>query len=43
VLLSNRAIDAGDPGIEDLAPTALDLFGVATPEWTEGKPVIASA
>ena len=43
VLFSNRAIDALDPGIEDLAPTALDLFGIATPEWMEGKPVFASA
>jgi predicted AlkP superfamily phosphohydrolase/phosphomutase len=43
VLFSNRAIDARDPGIEDLAPTALDLFGIATPEWMEGKPVFASA
>jgi predicted AlkP superfamily phosphohydrolase/phosphomutase len=43
VLFSNRAIDAQDPGIEDLAPTALDLFGIATPEWMEGKPVFVSA
>jgi predicted AlkP superfamily phosphohydrolase/phosphomutase len=43
VLFSNRAIDAEDPGIEDLAPTALDLFGIATPEWMEGKPVFTSA
>jgi hypothetical protein len=28
VLFSNRKIDAADPGIEDLAPTALSLFGV---------------
>ena len=28
VLFSNRKIDAEDPGIEDLAPTALRLFGV---------------
>ena len=43
VLFSNRAIDALDPGIEDMAPTALDLFGIATPEWMEGKPVFASS
>ena len=39
VLFSNRHIDATDPGIEDLAPTALSLFGVGIPEWMEGKPV----
>ena len=42
VLFSNRAIDSEDPGIEDLAPTALDLFGVTIPEWMEGKPVFRS-
>jgi predicted AlkP superfamily phosphohydrolase/phosphomutase len=39
VLFSNRRIDAEDPGLEDLAPTALALFGVEPPEWMEGKPV----
>ena len=43
VLFCNRAIDAQDPGIEDMAPTALELFGIAAPEWMEGKPVFASA
>ena len=43
VLFSNRAIDADDPGIEDLAPTALALFGVDPPEWMEGKPVFRLA
>jgi predicted AlkP superfamily phosphohydrolase/phosphomutase len=43
VLFCNRAIDALDPGIEDLAPTALDLFGIPAPEWMEGKPVFASS
>ena len=43
VLFSNRAIDAADPGIEDMAPTALDLFGIATPDWMEGKPVFRTA
>ena len=28
VLFSNRKIEAADPGIEDMAPTALDLFGI---------------
>ena len=39
VLFSNRKIDAADPGIEDLAPTALTLFGVEPPAWMEGHPV----
>ena len=39
VLFSNRKIDAQDPGIEDMAPTVLDLFGVARPAWMEGRPV----
>jgi predicted AlkP superfamily phosphohydrolase/phosphomutase len=40
VLFSNLKIDADDPGIEDLAPTALGLFGIAAPPWMDGKPVI---
>ena len=39
VLFCNRKFDAEDPGIEDLAPTALKLFGVEPPAWMEGKPV----
>jgi bisphosphoglycerate-independent phosphoglycerate mutase (AlkP superfamily) len=34
---------ADNPGIEDLAPTALRLFGVEVPAWMEGRPVIAEA
>ena len=40
VLFSNRKLDADDPGIEDLAPTALRLFGIQPPEWMEGKSVV---
>ena len=40
VLFSNRKLDADDPGIEDMAPTALRLFGIQPPEWMEGKSVI---
>ncbi|MGB7762884.1 MAG: alkaline phosphatase family protein, partial [Bryobacteraceae bacterium] len=40
VLFSNLKITAADPGIEDLAPTALSLFGVEVPAWMEGRPVI---
>jgi predicted AlkP superfamily phosphohydrolase/phosphomutase len=39
VLFSNRAIAADDPGIEDLAPTALRLFGLDPPAWMDGKPL----
>jgi predicted AlkP superfamily phosphohydrolase/phosphomutase len=39
VLFCNRPIDSQDPGIEDMAPTALWLFGVAPPAWMEGAPV----
>jgi predicted AlkP superfamily phosphohydrolase/phosphomutase len=39
VLFSNRKVDAADPGIEDMAPTALHLFGVGIPRWMEGRPV----
>jgi predicted AlkP superfamily phosphohydrolase/phosphomutase len=40
VLLSNLQIEGEDPGIEDMAPTALDLFGIAPPEYMEGKCVL---
>jgi hypothetical protein len=43
VLFSNRKIDAADPGIEDMAPTALRLFGIQPPEWMEGKSVLCGA
>ena len=40
VLFSNRKMAAEDPGIEDMAPTALGLFGVPVPAWMEGKSVL---
>jgi predicted AlkP superfamily phosphohydrolase/phosphomutase len=39
VLFSNRKLDVEDPGIEDMAPTALALFGIDAPVWMEGKSV----
>ena len=39
VLFSSHRIDAEDPGIEDMAPTALDLFGIDPPAWMDGKPL----
>jgi len=41
VLFSNRKLDVNDPGIEDMAPTALRLFGVEPPAWMEGTSVLA--
>jgi predicted AlkP superfamily phosphohydrolase/phosphomutase len=40
VLFSNLPIEAGNPGIEDMAPTALHLLGVPRPQWMEGQSVI---
>ncbi|MBV9507952.1 MAG: alkaline phosphatase family protein [Acidobacteriia bacterium] len=40
VLFSNRKIAAENPGIEDMAPTALELFGVPIPPYMEGRPVL---
>ena len=37
VLFSNRRLAADGPGIEDVAPTILDLFGVARPDWMDGR------
>ena len=37
VLFSSRKVTAGDPGIEDMAPTILALFGVAVPAHMTGK------
>lgn len=43
VLFCNRNIDAENPGIEDLAPTALELFGMRPPAWMEGKSIFRFA
>jgi len=43
VLFSNRKLDADDPGIEDMAPTALVLFGIEPPGWMDGRSVIRFA
>ncbi len=40
ILFANREIDSSDPGIEDMAPSFLRLFGVDPPAWMEGKPVL---
>jgi predicted AlkP superfamily phosphohydrolase/phosphomutase len=43
VLFSNRKVQAENPGIEDMAPTALDLFGIQPPAWMEGRSVFRFA
>ncbi len=43
VLFCNRKVDSADPGIEDMAPTALELFGIAPPAWMDGKSVFQCA
>jgi arylsulfatase A-like enzyme len=42
VLFSNRKIAIQNPGIEDMAPTALDLFGIQPPPHMEGKSLLNS-
>jgi predicted AlkP superfamily phosphohydrolase/phosphomutase len=37
VLFCNRKVKKGDPGLEDIAPTALELFGIRVPAYIEGK------
>ena len=39
VFFCNRPIDTDDPSIVDIAPTALNLFGVEAPPHMEGKPL----
>jgi predicted AlkP superfamily phosphohydrolase/phosphomutase len=39
VLFSNRKFAAKDPGLEDMAPTVLQLFGVERPGWMDGVPL----
>jgi predicted AlkP superfamily phosphohydrolase/phosphomutase len=43
VLFCNRKVDTRDPGIEDLAPTVLSLFGITPPAWMEGRPLFQDA
>jgi predicted AlkP superfamily phosphohydrolase/phosphomutase len=38
VLFCNRRIDADHPALIDIAPTALQLFGIQPPAWMDGRP-----
>ena len=37
VLFSSRKVDADDPGLEDMARTALQLFGVSAKSGVDGR------
>ncbi len=39
VLFANRRFDADNPGIEDMGPTCLSLFGFKTPPYMDGKDI----
>jgi predicted AlkP superfamily phosphohydrolase/phosphomutase len=39
VLFCNRPIDAQNPRLLDIGPTVLKLFGIATPEYMDGRPL----
>jgi len=43
VFWCNRKIAVSDPNILDIAPTALDLFGVPVPRYMQGKNLFAPA
>jgi predicted AlkP superfamily phosphohydrolase/phosphomutase len=41
VLFCNRAIDRNDPALIDIAPTALQQFGITPAAYMDGKPLFA--
>ena len=43
VLFCNRKIEHDNPHISDIGPTVLDLFGISTPAFMDGKPLLADA
>ncbi|MEM1246833.1 MAG: alkaline phosphatase family protein [Acidobacteriota bacterium] len=43
VFFCNRSIDTEDPSLLDIAPTALQLFGLEAPAHMEGKPLFTEA
>jgi predicted AlkP superfamily phosphohydrolase/phosphomutase len=42
IFLCNRPIDVGRINIMDIGPTVLDLFGVAVPDYCDGKSVMTA-
>jgi predicted AlkP superfamily phosphohydrolase/phosphomutase len=43
VLFCNHNIESERPRLLDIGPTILDMFGVATPEFMDGKPLTVAA
>jgi predicted AlkP superfamily phosphohydrolase/phosphomutase len=43
VFFCNRPITTADPSLVDIAPTALDLFGIDPPAYMEGRPLAGLA
>ncbi len=43
VLFCNRAIDIDEPALIDIAPTALQQFGVSPPKYMDGRPLFDEA
>ncbi len=43
VFFCNREIDDDDPGLIDIAPTALQLFGLKPPAHMDGKPLFEAS
>jgi predicted AlkP superfamily phosphohydrolase/phosphomutase len=41
VFFCNRPIDVADPSLLDIAPTAVQLFGLEPPPYMEGRPLFA--
>ncbi len=39
VLFTNRKVEAAKPGLIDMGPSILDLFGVKVPDYMMGKPI----
>jgi predicted AlkP superfamily phosphohydrolase/phosphomutase len=39
VLFCNRPVKTANPRLMDIGPTVLDLFGVAVPQYMDGKPL----
>ena len=37
VLFCNRRVETDDPALVDIAPTALQLFGIEPPPWMDGR------
>jgi len=43
VLFCNHKVDDDDPALIDIAPTALELFGITPPDHMDGKSIINAA